>query len=116
MGNNKTIDGVPRELLERVHSELTSGAVTIRTGADVRALLAKQPTCAKSQVADGAVTGWLLVSHPDSTEWAVEAGSKQHDRALRAHHLTIQPLYTQAEPPSRDYPQGESFYRNKDAD
>lgn len=51
-------------------------------------------TCAKSQVAGDSVTQWLVVSHPDGTEWTVKAGSREHDRALSATHLAIHQLYT----------------------
>lgn len=42
MTNNPTIDGVSRELLEQIHKELTSGAVSIGTGAKVRTLLDRE--------------------------------------------------------------------------
>ncbi|MGN8310056.1 hypothetical protein [Pseudomonas protegens] len=35
---------------------------------------------------------WLLVTHPDGHEWVVRAGSKEHDRAVRTHHLHIAAL------------------------
>lgn len=43
---------------------------------------------------------WLLVTHSSGAEWTVKRGSKEHDRALRANHLTITPLLPQAKQPA----------------
>lgn len=56
---------------------------------------------AAAQPQDELVAGdWLLVSHSSGIEWTVKRGSKEHDRALRANHLTITPLLPQAKQPA----------------
>ncbi|AZC56249.1 hypothetical protein [Pseudomonas chlororaphis] len=55
---------------------------------------------AAAQSQSDPVCEWLLVSHPDGTEWTVKYGSKEHDRALRATHLSTVPLEPKAEPPA----------------
>lgn len=42
--------------------------------------------------ADPTIRGWLLVTHPDGHDWVVRTGSKEHDRASRAQHLSIATL------------------------
>lgn len=41
---------------------------------------------------------WLLVTHPDGHDWVVRAGSKEHDRAIHAHHLHIAALLPETVP------------------
>ncbi|MDR6580730.1 hypothetical protein [Pseudomonas extremaustralis] len=60
--------------------------------------------CRKPTTQPGPITAalceWLLVSHPSGNEWVVKRGSKEHDRAMRAGHLSIAPLIPKAEQPA----------------